>query len=440
MLRKKRLLTGAALSTVVAASLMLSGCSGGSGGSAEPTASYDPHQKVTLHVSWWGNDTRSAIMSKVIGMFEKKYPQISVVPEPVGAPDDLFNRLSTDFASGTAPDVFALGGSKPQDYGAAGSLLDLSTVEPYLSTKEYPASALTSSTVDGKLYGLPTGGNAIGLLINEDLFTKAGVPLPTSSWTWDDFVSAADDISQNAGNGVVGLDLRVQDVLGTYVAQGNKLGIYTAKGKLAVKAPTIQKWYDLEKKLIKGGGLPDPSVIVQHWNVTPDRSLFGTGKAAMSFAYSNQLAAYSAGTNGAKIEIVQPPTDTSSTGVSVLPSQFWAIAAGTKYPAQSALLVNFLLNNKDSAKVILADRGLPFNPEILSVVKPLLNETDAASAKYLEDALKVGVVSPPQPAGGAILNDLSQRTESDILFGKTSSQKGSESWISQLQQSLATDG
>jgi len=442
MTRRNRLLTGAALSSIVAASLLLSGCSGspGDGGSSAPTASYDAKEKVTLHVSWWGNDARAAIMTKVIGMFEKKYPNISVVAEPVGAPDDLFNRLSTDFASGTAPDVFALGGSKPQDYGAAGSLLDLSTVKPYLSTADYPESALTAAKVDGALYGLPTGGNAIGLLVNEDLFAKAGVALPKDDWSWDDFITAADTISKKAGDGVVGLDLRVQDVLGTYAAQLNKVGIYTDKGKIAVKAADIQKWYEMEQKLVKGGGLPDPSVIVQHWNVTPDQTLFGTGKAAMSFAYSNQLSAYTAGTNGAKVEIVKPPTNTSTTGVSVLPSQFWAIAATTKYPAQSALLVNYLLNDKDSAKVILADRGLPFNSTILPVVKPLLSETDAQSASYLEDILKVGVVSPPQPAGGAIMNDLSQRTESDILFGKTTAAKGAESWISQLQQSLDTDG
>lgn len=434
MTRKQRTILRATLGAAVAATLALTGCSGSSGGTS---AEYDPNEKVTLNLSWWGNDARSAIMTTVLGMFEKKYPNIAVVTQPVGAPDDLFNRLSTDFASGTAPDVFALGGSKPQDYGASGSLLDLSTVEKQLDTSAFSDTALRSSTVDGTVYGVPTGGNAIGLLVNEDLFAKAGVALPGDSWTWDDFITAANTISAKAGDGVVGLDLRVQDILGTYVAQTNKLGIYTDEGALAVKADVIQGWYEKEQKLVKGGGLPDPSVIVQHWNVTPDQTLFGTGKAAMSFAYSNQIGAYAAGLGDAKVEIVAPPTDTKTTGVSVLPSQYWGIASTTKHPAQAALLVNYLVNDKDAAKVILADRGLPFNSEILSVVKPLLSEADAASADYLEKSLKAGVVSPPQPAGGSILNDLSQRTESDILFGKVPAKQGAENWIKELQKSLA---
>ncbi|WP_433861749.1 ABC transporter substrate-binding protein [Streptomyces sp. L7] len=434
-------MTQAVLGAAVAATLVLTGCSsdGGTGSGSDPTSSYNPKEKVTLHLSWWGNDARAAIMTKVLGMFEKKYPNITVVAEPVGAPNDLFNRLSTDFASGTAPDVFALGGSKPQDYGSSGSLLDLSTVSTYLPTKDFPTSALRSSTVDGTVYGVPTGGNAIGLLVNEDLFKKAGVELPTTKWTWDDLVKAANSISAKK-DGVVGLDLRVQDILGTYVAQTNKIGIYSDKGKIATKASTIQGWYEREQSLVKGGGLPDPSVIVQHWNVTPDQTLFGTGKAAMSFAYSNQIGAYTAGLGGAKVEIVTPPTDTSSTGVSVLPSQFWSIAAGTKHPAQSALLVNYLVNDTDAAKVILADRGLPFNNKVLKVVKPLLSPVDAQSAAYLETALKSGVTSPPQPAGGAILNDLSQRTESDILFGKVTAQQGAANWMKELQQSLNNGG
>src|SRR5690606_13669155 len=101
---------------------------------------------------------------------------------------------------------------------------------------------------------------------------------------------------------------------------------------LAVDAATIQQWYDLEVGLVEEGGLPDPSVIVEHWNVTPDLSLFGTGRAAMTFSYSNQIAAYQAGT-GADVEILTPPTSTGVSGLAVLPSQFWAIASGSEHPA-----------------------------------------------------------------------------------------------------------
>lgn len=422
------------------AALILAACGGGTGagdgGAGGPVDAPDPDEAVELHIAWWGNDQRAAIMAEAIDLFEEKHPNITVVEEPVGAPDDLFNRLATDFASGTAPDVFALGGAKPQEYGAAGALLDLATVSEQLPTDAYPEFTLTNAMVDGTLYGLPTGGNAIGVLLNPSLFEAAGVDLPEPGWAWEDLVRIANDISAGSDGGVVGLDLRVQDALGTYVAQYTETGIYDWDGRLAVDAATIQQWYDMELELVEGGGLPDPSVIVEHWNVTPDLSLFGTGRAAMTFAYSNQIGAYQAGT-GADVEIVAPPTSTDVAGVAVLPSQFWAIAAGSEHPAEAAMLVDWLLNQPEAAEIVLADRGLPFNPETLEVVEPLLAPADAQAAAYLAEVLEVGVVAPPQPAGGAILNELTQRVESDILFGRVSSAEGAQAWVDELSAALA---
>lgn len=431
----RSLATKGAIGAALVTTLILSGCSQ----TPEGSGGYDPEEEVELTIAWWGNDERSAIMAEVIDDFEAANPNITVVEQPVGAPDDLFNRLATDFASGTAPDVFALGGAKPQEYGDAGTLLDLSTVSDYLDTTKYEDFTLTNATVNDTLYGLPTGGNAIGVLINTTIFEQAGVPVPEEGWTWDDLVDAANEVSANAPDGVYGLDLRIQDILGTYVAQIDENGIYDWDGELATSADTLESWFDIEKELLDGGGLPDPSIIVENQNLTPDQTLFGTGRAAITFAYSNQIGSYAAGTNGATVEILPPPSSTDVSGVAVLPSQFWAIAAETKHPEASALLVNWLLNEPEPAKKILANRGLQFNPDILAVVKPLLAPADAQSADYLEKVLEIGVVAPPQPAGGAILNELSQRIESDILFGRTSIPDGSKQWIDEMSTSLAND-
>lgn len=435
MTRMTRTFAGkAAIGAAAAAALILTGCT-----APAEQGGFDPDEEIELNISWWGNDERSAIMAEAVDLFEAEYPNITVVEQPVGAPDDLFNRLATDFGSGgeTAPDVFALGGAKPQEYGAAGTLLDLSTVSDYLDISKYEDFTTTSATVDGVLYGLPTGGNAIGMLINVDLFEQAGVDVPDGDWTWEDFIEAANDISDAAPNGAVGLDLRIQDILGTYAAQYTDHGLYTPEGELGVDADLIAQWFELEQELVEGGGLPDPTVVVEHWNVTPDLSLFGTGRAAMAFSYSNQVGSYSAGLDGAEVRLVTPPSSTGVSGVSVLPSQYWAINAASAHPEAAALLVDWLLNQPEPAEIILANRGLPFNPDILAVVEPLLSPADATAAEYLKVVLEVGVVAPPQPAGGGILNELSQRMESEVLFNRLTPDAAAEKWISELGTSLA---
>src|SRR5690606_14530095 len=185
----------AALGAVaVAATLLLASCSAGTSGDA---SEFDPDQKVELEMSWWGDDARAALFGQVIDLFEDEYPNITVTQTPVGSPDDLFNRLATDFAGGgdTAPDVFALGGAKPQEYGE------------------------------------PTGGNATAAFLDLDLFKAAGVEAPSEGWTWDDLIQAANEIGsaglKNAeGKPVYGLDLRIGDIIGTYSGQVSELGMY----------------------------------------------------------------------------------------------------------------------------------------------------------------------------------------------------------------------
>ena len=87
--------------------LLLAGCSasdGGGGGGGE----YDPDEEITLEISWWGDDNRAALFDEVIGNFMAEYPNITVEQTPVGSPDDLFNRLATDFGPHGGPVSFVV--------------------------------------------------------------------------------------------------------------------------------------------------------------------------------------------------------------------------------------------------------------------------------------------------------------------------------------------
>lgn len=430
----------AVVGTVAAATLILTGCFGGGGGGG---VEYDPDEEIELEISWWGDDDRARLFAEVIDLFEDEYPNITVVETPVGAPDDLFNRLATDFAGGgdTAPDVFALGGAKPQEYGELGALLDLSTVSDRLDTSKYPEFSLTSALVDDTLYGLPTGGNATAAFVNTDLFEQAGVAAPAAGWTWDDLVEAAAAVGNagltNAeGNPVYGLDLRIQDILGTYAAQLSDVGMYDWDGSLGVDAAQIASWYELEARLLEAGALPDPSIVTANWQLPPDQQPFTLGQAAITFGYTNLMTAYSAAGN---VEMLLPPTDTDLSGIALLPSAFWSINAATEHPEAAAMLLDWFLHEPAAAELILDTRGVPFNPDTLAVVEPLLAPADAQAAEYLGTVLEVGVVGPPQPAGGSILNELSQRIESDILFGNTSAKDGAQQWVDELGAALEND-
>lgn len=423
-------------SIATATALVLSGCAS----SPEASGAYDPDEEIELEMSWWGDDGRAALFGEVIDLFEAEHPNITVVETPVGSPDDLFNRLATDFAAGadTAPDVFALGGAKPQEYGGLGALLDLSTVTDYLDYSGYPDSSLTNATVDDALYGLPTGGNATAAFVNADIFAQAGVDLPEADWSWDDLVSAANaigsaNLTTAGGQPIMGIDLRVQDILGTYTGQISEVGMYDWDGQLAVTEEDITGWYELEVELQKGGGLPDPSIVTANWQLPPDQQPFTLGQAAITFGYSNLMSAY-AGAGDVQIQL--PPTSTDISGVALLPSAFWSINAASAHPEAAAMLVEWFLSEPAAAELILDTRGVPFDPATLEIVAPKLTGPSQTAADYVEKVLEAGVVAPPQPAGSSIMNELSQRMESDVLFGSATPKDAAARWISEIDAAL----
>ncbi|WP_157930467.1 ABC transporter substrate-binding protein [Glycomyces xiaoerkulensis] len=435
----RRTRSRAAIGSVAAATLLLSGCFGSDDGTA---GEYDPDEEIELEISWWGDDDRARLFAEVIDLFEEEHPNITVVETPVGAPDDLFNRLATDFAGGgdTAPDVFALGGAKPQEYGELGALLDLSTVSDQLDPSDYPDFSLTNAIVDDTLYGLPTGGNATAAFINSKIFEQAGVPLPEAGWTWDDLVDVAGeignaDLTNEAGNPIYGIDLRIQDIMGTYAAQVSEVGMYDWDGKLGVDADQIASWYEIEQELLDAGGLPDPSIVTSNWQLPPDQQPFTIGQAAITFGYTNLMSAYSANEE-VEVQMMLPPTDTDLSGIALLPSAFWSANAASEHPQAAAMLIDWFLHEPAAAELILDTRGVPFNPDTLEVVAPLLEGPSQTAADYVEIILDEGVVAPPQPSGGQIMNELSQRMEAEVLFGRMTPDEAATQWVEELGAAL----
>jgi multiple sugar transport system substrate-binding protein len=105
----------------------------------------------------------------------------------------LIERITTQLASGTLPDVVRLPGLNAQQWIRRDAFLDLTgrIEESGLDLGDFYPSPLEQFRWQSSLYGLPDTGSPSLVFYNMDLFDAAGVEYPDRSWTFEDMREAA---------------------------------------------------------------------------------------------------------------------------------------------------------------------------------------------------------------------------------------------------------
>lgn len=163
--------------------------------------------KVTVTVMTWENTDTNAAIDEALKSFMASNPDIAIqrIPTPNSNYGDKLNSM---VQNKSLPDIFWAGNDTAFLYGDQGLLYDWSakakaeTSTAFNLSQFAPGSIENWTSPSGKLYGLPTLMNTYGFWYNEDLFTKANVPLPKPGWTWDDMFKAAKALTVKNGNAV----------------------------------------------------------------------------------------------------------------------------------------------------------------------------------------------------------------------------------------------
>jgi multiple sugar transport system substrate-binding protein len=110
-------------------------------------------------------------------------------------PENLEEKMMSDFRAGTAPDVFAGCCDFFPIWAQEGYTLDL---RPYVSADLDPATVddwdpvqyKALFTRDGRQFALPKYHGALALYYNKDHFDALKLPYPEESWSHDDYLQA----------------------------------------------------------------------------------------------------------------------------------------------------------------------------------------------------------------------------------------------------------
>src|SRR5690625_1099111 len=65
---------------------------------------------IELRMAWWGGQERHDLTLEVIELYEEQNDHIKIIPEYSGI-DGYFDKLTTQFGGGNAPDIIQYGGN-----------------------------------------------------------------------------------------------------------------------------------------------------------------------------------------------------------------------------------------------------------------------------------------------------------------------------------------
>lgn len=148
-------------------------------------------EPVTLRVTWWGSQTRHDLTMAAIEKFEEKYPYITVEAEFTSW-DGYWSKLATQVAGGLMPDVIQMDYQYLNQYAQSGVLADLTPFfeSGAIDVSNVAQSVIDSGAVNGTVYALSTGTNALATFYRKDVLDEAGVEMPMEP-TIDEFYEIA---------------------------------------------------------------------------------------------------------------------------------------------------------------------------------------------------------------------------------------------------------
>ena len=185
-----RLRKGIAVAAAAAMTVGLAACSSGG-----DTAS-DGRVSITWDM-WAGSDSDIAAAESLRDIAQKQNPDIEIKLQ-TSPWSDYFTKLTTNLAAGKAACVTSMNGQRLSGYASAFSELtadDMKTAG--IDADAYGDAALSVMKIGGKQLGIPYDIASMLVYYNADLFTEAGVELPTNDWTFDEFEAAAEAITAN---------------------------------------------------------------------------------------------------------------------------------------------------------------------------------------------------------------------------------------------------
>lgn len=412
-----------------AAFLGLTACGGSGGGGAPGT--------TELRLTWWGAPATHQRQQAAADAATKAAPHLTFRTEYSTA-DAYWDKLATQVAGGSAPDIISMDWSHLTEYATRGALEPLDAYSPAkIDLSDMDQQFLETGRIDGKLYGIGRGATIPAFLLDSTVLEQAGIPLPPNDWSWDDFADYAVQIHNTVGGDFYGSEDASEDyntlhlwlrVKGHSLYDGQRLGF---------PEEALAEWFTFWARMRDTGGCVPPNVQVSY-NSGVQSSPLVTGKAAILSLNHDTLMNFEGLTDHTVVPAL-PPLE-GSKALFAMPASMLSVYSRSENKEAAAEAVGILVSDIGVSKVYGLESGPPPSKSLVQQIRSgelkeqerrLLDYTDLVNSGYADNA------PPPPPTGSGDVSSLLQRVAQDIAFGRTDIPTGVSAFFTESSRMLS---
>lgn len=271
------------LAVAMAAVMTLSFAACGSKSSDEGEKKPKGSKDAKLTVAIWDSNQEPGLKEIMNDFTEETGVEVDIQVTPWG---DYWTMLEAATQGGDMPDVFWMHSDQIATYAQYDDILlnlsDKIEKSDKIDLNNYPENLVNIYKNEaGDQLAIPKDIDTCAVWYNKTMFDEAGIPYPTSDWTWEDFREIAKKLT-NPEKNQYGTSIKPgsyqESWYSTIYAYGGEV-ISEDKTKSGFDNPKTIEAMQLIENIIKDGSMPDYTVVAE--NNTEELMMAGT--VAMTF-------------------------------------------------------------------------------------------------------------------------------------------------------------
>jgi multiple sugar transport system substrate-binding protein len=422
--------------------LLATAACGGGGGSAqdqEPGAAPVTDQPVELSIAWWGGPARAELTQKVLDLYTRKHPNVSITTQWQGYAG-YYDKINTSAAGRNAPDIIQIDNRVLREYANKELIADLTPwVGSTLLVDQIDERLLGTGEVEGTLYALPLASNSQSFVLDRAVVEPLGLLPPETGWaSWEEFGTWAAQVTTATGGKVWGTRDESAD-LGCFEFWLRQQGkdLYDGQ-RLGFTEDDAAAWFDMWAGL-RQSGAATPAEVAQAANSGDiSKNTVITKQTAVTFSWDNQFTEVGKATDH---ELVLVPLPGPPTGAYARSSQYFTAYSGGENVGTAVDVINFFVNDPEAGAILGTERGLPPNDEVRTAIEPAFSDELKYVVAYDERVTGAAGDTPPVPAqGDTQVRQLLITASENAGFGRLTTREAAAELVSQGASALERAG